>query len=109
MLIRKESVIMANTNKAYISNNDIPNLDNPSLNFAIIERANGPICYCYTDAEGEPEKTWQLTKAGWKVLQQTDIFVEYGFDVDCVSRTEFLSVMSGLLDSGWFFDFVDKK
>ena len=77
------------------------------------------ICYCYlpdktsifSDIVTIPGKTWELTKGGWKNWFSNEGRINscYGFDIDEVTKQDFLESIDYLFSKNWFFDFVKKE
>ena len=115
----KEKALREEAYKLYSTNKDVPNLCDPELKFAILKHEGGMICYCYlpdktsifSDIVTIPGKTWELTKGGWKnwFSNEGSIYSCYGFDIDEVTKQDFLESIDYLFSKNWFFDFVKKE
>lgn len=108
----REKAMKEKAYKLYTTNKDLPNLSDPELKFAILEYEGGMICYCYLpDEKSAVGKTWELTKGGWKNRPNDNgnIFSCYGFDIDEVTKEDFIESIDYLFSKKWFFDFVKRN
>lgn len=96
--------------QAYQKNQDIPELTNEHLSFAVAMDGD---YYCFMYDGEHIGKTWKLTKAGWMVRPDDEmygnIFDTYGFGIGEVSKEYFFTELEHLLDSNWFYSFVEKE
>ena len=96
--------------RLYKTNKDIPNLNDKELKFAVVDYVDR--MYCYLPGEASAiGKTWELTKGGWRNRLNDDgnIFTCYGFDIDIITKEDFIESIDYLFSKNWFYDFVKKE
>lgn len=96
--------------RLYKTNKDIPNLNDKELKFAVVDYVDR--MYCYLPGEASAiGKTWELTKGGWRnrLNDNGNIFTCYGFDIDIITKEDFIESIEYLFSKNWFYDFVKKE
>lgn len=96
--------------RLYKTNKDIPNLNDKELKFAVVDYVGKMYCYLPGEASAVG-KTWELTKGGWRNRPNDDgnIFTCYGFDIDIITKEDFIESIEYLFSKNWFYDFVEKE